>query len=81
MFIPAGDDDVSILIDNSFDFFHVSCFDIVFLDENKLLSIPVKLCHAVITLDMDVNRLMLFVIKEERKAKKTKNFRLNNDSL
>ena len=53
-------------------FFHVFCFDIVFLDENKLLSIPVKLCHAVITLDMDVNRLMLFAIKEERKARKRK---------
>lgn len=74
MFIPTADDDISILINSKFDFLHVTCLDVVLLNKDKLLTVPVKFCHAAITLDMDMNRLMLFAVKEERETKETKYF-------
>ena len=65
MFIPATDDNVGIFINNKFDFLHITCFDVMLFNEDELLSIPVKLCHASITLDMNMDGLMLFAIKEE----------------
>ena len=77
MFIPATDDNVDILINSGFDFLHIISFDIMFLVENKMFSVPIKLCHATITLDMDMDWLMFFAIKEERETEETKNFRHN----
>ena len=65
MFIPATDDNVGILINSGFDFLHIISFDIMFLNENKLFPIPVKLGHAAITLDMDMDGLMFLAIKEK----------------
>lgn len=70
MFIPTADDDISILINSKFDFLHVTCLDVVLLNKDKLLTVPVKFCHAGITLDMDMNRLMLFAVKKNEKPKK-----------
>ena len=65
MFIPATDDNVGILINGGLDFFHIICFNVMFLGENKPLSIPIKLCHAVIALDMNMDWVMFFAVKEE----------------
>ncbi len=65
MFIPTFDDDVGILMNDSIDFFHITSFDIMFFNKNKLLTIPVKLCHAVITLDMNVDWFVLFAVEEK----------------
>ena len=65
MFVPATDDNVGILFNDCTDFLHITSFDIMFFNKDKLFSIPVKLSHAVITLDMNMDWLMLFAIKEE----------------
>ncbi len=80
MFIPTTDDNVCILINGKFDFFHITCLDVVLIDKNKLLSIPVKLCHAVISLDMNMDGFMFFAVKEERETVETKNFWHNYNS-
>ena len=65
MFVPTTNDNVGIFINGKFYFFHITCFDVMFLHENKLFTVPVKLCHTVITLDMNMDRLMLFAVKKE----------------
>ena len=77
MFFPAFNYNVGIIVDNNLYFLHVTSFNVLFLDKDKLVSISIKLCHAIVTFDMNVHRLVLFAIKEERESKKAKYFRHN----
>ena len=70
MFFPTLYYNIGIIVDNSLDFFHVTSFNVLFLDKDKLVAIPIKFCHSVVTFDMNVHGLMFFAIKEERESKK-----------
>ena len=59
MFVPAFDNDISVLVNHSFDLAEIVRFDALLFCENKLRAVPLKLGHATITLHMDVQRLML----------------------
>ncbi len=56
MFVPAFDNDISVLVNHSFDLAEIVRFDALLFCENKLRAVPLKLGHATITLHMDVQR-------------------------
>ena len=56
MFVPTFDNDVSVLVNHSFDLAEIVRFDALLFCENKLRAVPLKLGHATITLHMDVQR-------------------------
>ena len=79
MFFPTFYYNIGIIVDNSLDFLHVTSFNVLFIDKDKLVTIPIKLCHAVITFNMNVHGLVFSAIKEKRESKKTKYFGHNSD--
>ena len=69
MFVPTFDNDVSVLVNHSFNLAEIVRFDALLLCENKLRAIPLELGHATIALHMDVQRLMFLAVEEEREPK------------
>ncbi len=72
MFFPTLYYNIGIIVDDSLNFLHVTSLNVLFLDKDKLVTIPIKLCHAVVAFNMNVHRLVLPAVKEEREAKKAK---------
>ena len=65
MLVPLSNDDVGILIDDSFDFLEITGLDAHTLHQDKLRPIPFKLGHSAITLHMDMQRIMLPAVEEK----------------
>ena len=74
MFVPTFDNDVSVLVNHSFDLAEIVRFDALLLYENKLRAVPLELGHAAIALHMDVQRLMFLAVEEEREPKESEYF-------
>ena len=74
MFVPTFDNDVSVLVNHSFNLAEIVRFDALLLCENKLRAIPLELGHATIALHMDVQRLMFLAVEEEREPKESEYF-------
>jgi hypothetical protein len=74
MFVPTFDNDVSILVNHSFDLTVIIRFDTLLLCENKLCTVPLELGHATIALYVDVQWLMFLTIEEERESKESEYF-------
>ena len=68
MFVPLGDDDVCILIDDGLDLLEVTSLDAYTLHQDKLRPIPFELGHPSIPLHMDMQRVMLPTVEEERES-------------
>ena len=69
MFVPTFDNDVSVLVNHSFDLTEIVRFDALLLCENKLRAVPLELGHATIALHVDVQWLMFLAVEEEREPK------------
>ena len=65
MFIPSLNNDIGILVYYNLYFVEVASFDVLFLDNNKFISIPLKLSHSTISLNVNVWWLVFFTVKEE----------------
>lgn len=74
MFVPTFDNDVSVLVNHSFDLAEIVRFDALLLCENKLCAVLLELGHATITLHVDVQRLMFLAVEEEREPKESEYF-------
>lgn len=74
MFVPTFDNDVSVLVNHSFDLTVIVRFDALLLCENKLRAIPLELGHATIALHMDVQWLMFLAVEEKREPKESEYF-------
>lgn len=74
MFVPTFDNDVSVLVNHSFDLAEIVRFDALLLCENKLRAVPLEFGHATIALHMDVQRLMFLAVEEEREPKESEYF-------
>jgi hypothetical protein len=74
MFVPTFDNNVSVLVNHSFNLAEVVRFDALLFSENKLCAIPFELSHATIALHMDVQWLMFLAIEEKRESKESEYF-------
>jgi hypothetical protein len=74
MFVPTFDNDVSVLVNHSFNLAEIVRFDALLLCENKLRAVPLELGHTTIALHMDVQRLMFLAVEEEREPKESEYF-------
>ena len=74
MFVPTFDNDVSVLVNHSFDLAEIVQFDALLLCENKLRAVPLELGHATIALHVDVQWLMFLAVEEEREPKESEYF-------
>ena len=74
MFVPTFDNDVSVLVNHSFDLAEIVRFDALLLCENKLRAVPLELGHAAIALHVDVQWLMFLAVEEEREPKESEYF-------
>ena len=74
MFVPTFDNDVSVLVNHSFDLTEIVRFDALLLCENKLRAVPLELGHATIALHVDVQWLMFLAVEEEREPKEPEYF-------
>jgi hypothetical protein len=74
MFVPTFDNDVSVLVNHSFDLAEIVRFDTLLLGKNKLRTIPLELGHATIALYVDMQRLVFLAVEEEREPKKSEYF-------
>ena len=74
MFVPTFDNDVSVLVNHSFDLAEIVRFNALLLSENKLSAVPLELGHTTIALHVDVQRLMFLAIEEEREPKESEYF-------
>ena len=74
MLVPLGDDDVCILIDDGLDLLEVTGLDAHPLHNDKLRPVPFKLGHPSIPLHMDMQRVMLPTVEEERESEESEYF-------
>ena len=74
MFVPTFDNDVSVLVNHSFDLAEIVQFDALLLCENKLRAVPLELGHATIALHVDVQWLKFLAVEEEREPKESEYF-------
>jgi hypothetical protein len=74
MFVPTVDDYISILVNYSLNLTEITRFDVLFFSENELFTVPIEFGHTTIALHMDVQRLMLLAVKEEREPKESEYF-------
>jgi len=72
--VPLGDDDVRILINDSLDLLEVTGLDAHPLHKDKLRPVPFELGHSSIPLHMDMQRVMLPTIEEERESEESEYF-------
>ena len=77
MLFPTLDDQVGILIDDRLNLLQVVGLYLLLNKQRKLASIPNKLSHATVAFNVNVDRLMLLAIKEE----KPKNLKTSGISL
>ena len=74
MLVPLGDDDVCILINDSLDLLEVTGLDAHPLHKDKLRPVPFELGHPSIPLHMDMQRVMLPAVEEERESEESEYF-------
>ena len=72
--VPLGDDDVCILINDSLDLLEVTGLDAHPLHNDKLRPVPFELGHPSIPLHMDMQRVMLPTVEEERESEESEYF-------
>jgi hypothetical protein len=60
MFVPTFDNDVSVLVNHSFDLAEIVRFDALLLCENKLRAVPLELGHTTISF------VLLFIRHKDR---------------
>ena len=77
MLVPLGNDNVCILLDNGLDLLEVTGLDAHPLHKDKLRPVPFELGHSSIPLHMDMQRVMLPTVEEERESEESEYFWLN----
>ena len=75
MFFPSLNDNIGILVDNRFYLLHVAGLNLMSLNKDERGSVPIEFRHAVIAFNMDMDRFVLFTVKEKRESEKSKNLR------
>ena len=75
MLVPLGDNDIGIFINNRLDLLKVTGLDAVTLNNGELRPIPLELGHPSIPFNMNVKRVVLLAVEEERESKEPKYFR------
>ena len=74
MFVPLGDDDVGILIDNCLNLLEVTGLDTYPIYKDKLRPVPFEFGHPSIPLHMNMQRIMLTAVEEEREPEEPEYF-------
>jgi len=74
VFVPLGDDDVCILVDDGLDLFEVSGLDAYTLHQDELSPVPLEFGHPSFPLHMDMQWIMLPAVKEEREPEESEYF-------
>ena len=74
MFVPTFDNDISVLVNHSLDLAEIVRFDALLLCENKLRAVPLELGHTSIPFNMNVKRVVLLAVEEERESKESEYF-------
>lgn len=70
-----SNDNVAIVVYYKFDAFQIIGFDIMFVPQGELLSIPIEHRHPVCPLHVYMRRFMLLAIEEKRETEKSENLR------
>lgn len=65
--MPPGKDQICVLMNGSLDPLQVGLFDIVFLCQDKTLSIPGEFCVTAMSSHVDMNRFVF--VREEQENK------------
>jgi len=74
MFFPTLDNQVGILVNDRLNLLQVICLYLLLYKQCELASVPDILSHTTVPFDVNMDRLMLLAIKEERKTKESKYF-------